>query len=130
MLSARLRDDHSPPFCSDGILSLTSTRPVRVSEGLAVSLPLLRLGMSRRRAFFFGQLSGMAEPVGGVVGALAVSYLEPLLPYALALAGGAMLFVVAHDLIPETRQRGGSPNLACWALVIGFAIMMSLDAGL
>jgi len=95
-----------------------------------VSLPLLRLGMSRRRAFFYGQLSGAAEPLGGVLGALAVAHLQPLLPFALAVAGGAMLFVVMHDLIPETRQRGGSPDLACWALIFGFAIMMSLDAGL
>lgn len=116
--------------CCSAVFLTPAPRAVRVSEGLAVSLPLLRLGMSRRRAFLFGQLSGMAEPVGGVIGALAVSYLEPLLPYALALAGGAMLFVVMHDLIPETRQRGGSPNLACWALIVGFAIMMSLDAGL
>jgi ZIP family zinc transporter len=87
--------------------------------------------MSRSRAFMYGQLSGLVEPVGGVLGALAVSAIEPLLPYALALSAGAMLFVVVYAVMPETRQKNGSnPAIACWALMIGFALMGALDTSL
>ncbi|XP_006199411.1 zinc transporter ZIP11 isoform X5 [Vicugna pacos] len=98
-------------------------------EGLAVSLPLRGAGFSTWRAFWYGQLSGMVEPLAGVFGAFAVVLAEPLLPYALAFAAGAMVYVVMDDIIPEA-QISGNGKLASWASVLGFVVMMSLDVGL
>lgn len=98
-------------------------------EGAAVSLPLRREGFSRRRAFWYGQLSGMVEPVAGVLGAVAVLFLASILPYALAFAAGAMLFVVVEELVPES-QRNGNVDLATLGTVLGFAVMMTLDVAL
>ncbi|KAF7465858.1 zinc transporter ZIP11 isoform X1 [Marmota monax] len=98
-------------------------------EGLAVSLPLRGAGFSTWRAFWFGQLSGMVEPLAGVFGAFAVVLAEPLLPYALAFAAGAMVYVVMDDIIPEA-QISGNGKLASWASILGFVVMMSLDVGL
>ena len=98
-------------------------------EGGAVSLPLRREGLSRLRAFWYGQLSGMVEPVAGVLGALLVLAVAPLLPYALAFAAGAMIYVVAEELIPES-QRHGNVDLATMGVIVGFAVMMALDVGL
>jgi ZIP family zinc transporter len=95
-------------------------------EGMAVSLPLRRLGMSRGKSFWYGQLSGMAEPVAGVIGAAAVTLAQPVLPYALGFAAGAMLFVVVEEAIPES-QRSGYNDLATMGLLLGFALMMVLD---
>jgi ZIP family zinc transporter len=95
-------------------------------EGLAVSLPLRREGLSRRRSFWYGQLSGLVEPVAGVVGAAAVILARPILPYALAFAAGAMIFVVIEELVPES-QRGGYTDLATMGAIIGFVVMMMLD---
>ncbi|MCK5129540.1 MAG: ZIP family metal transporter [Clostridiales bacterium] len=97
-------------------------------EGAAVSVPLRRQGLSRSRSFFWGQLSGMVEPVAGVLGALAVIIFQPLLPYALAFAAGAMIFVVAEELIPEAHS--GHSDIATMGVVIGFLVMMMLDVGL
>ncbi len=98
-------------------------------EGSAVSLPLRRDGMSRARAFWYGQLSGVVEPVAGVLGALAVMAMASILPYALAFAAGAMIFVVVEELVPES-QRNGNVDLATLGAVVGFAIMMTLDVSL
>jgi zinc transporter, ZIP family len=98
-------------------------------EGISVSMPLRREGLTRNRCFFYGQLSGMVEPAAGVLGALAVILVEPLLPYALAFAAGAMIFVVAEDVIPEA-QRNGNVDLATFGVMIGFAVMMTLDVAL
>ncbi|XP_066560689.1 zinc transporter ZIP11 isoform X2 [Amia ocellicauda] len=98
-------------------------------EGLAVSLPLRGAGVSTWRAFWYGQLSGMVEPVAGVLGAFAVVLAEPLLPYALAFAAGAMIYVVMDDIIPEA-QDSGNGKLASWTSILGFVVMMSLDVGL
>ncbi|XP_051888651.1 zinc transporter ZIP11-like isoform X2 [Pristis pectinata] len=98
-------------------------------EGLAVSLPLHGAGVSTWKAFWYGQLSGMVEPVAGVFGAFAVVLAEPLLPYALAFAAGAMVYVVIDDIIPEA-QLSGNGKLASWTSIIGFVLMMSLDVGL
>lgn len=98
-------------------------------EGLAVSLPLRGAGFSMWRAFWYGQLSGMVEPLAGVFGAIAVVLAEPLLPYALAFAAGAMVYVVVDDIIPEA-QVSGNGKLASWTSILGFVIMMSLDVGL
>lgn len=98
-------------------------------EGTAVSLPLRREGMSRLRSFWYGQLSAVVEPVAGVLGAVLVMSMTALLPYALAFAAGAMIFVVVEELIPES-QREGNVDLATIGAVVGFAIMMTLDVAL
>lgn len=98
-------------------------------EGLAVSLPLRGAGFSTWRAFWYGQLSGMVEPLAGAFGAFAVVLAEPILPYALAFAAGAMVYVVIDDIIPEA-QLSGNGKLASWTYILGFVVMMSLDVGL
>lgn len=98
-------------------------------EGLAVSLPLRRDGLSRMRSFSYGQLSGLVEPVAGVAGAAAVLLAQPILPYALAFAAGAMIFVVVEELVPES-QRGGNIDLATMGAILGFEVMMLLDVAL
>ncbi|XP_028569672.2 zinc transporter ZIP11 isoform X1 [Podarcis muralis] len=98
-------------------------------EGLAVSLPLRGAGFSTWRAFWYGQLSGMVEPLAGIFGAFAIVLAEPLLPYALAFAAGAMVYVVMDDIIPEA-QISGNGKLASWTSILGFVVMMSLDVGL
>ncbi|XP_017585918.1 PREDICTED: zinc transporter ZIP11 isoform X3 [Corvus brachyrhynchos] len=98
-------------------------------EGLAVSLPLRGAGFSTWKAFWYGQLSGMVEPLAGVFGAFAVVLAEPLLPYALGFAAGAMVYVVMDDIIPEA-QTSGNGKLASWTSILGFVVMMSLDVGL
>jgi ZIP family zinc transporter len=94
-----------------------------------VSLPLRREGMGRARAFFYGQLSAVVEPVAGVLGAWAVLSVEHMLPYALAFAAGAMIFVVAEELIPESQRRGNVHH-ATGGVIVGFAVMMALDVAL
>ncbi|MCK5156256.1 MAG: ZIP family metal transporter [Spirochaetales bacterium] len=98
-------------------------------EGTAVSVPLRREGMKRRKAFWYGQLSGMVEPISGVLGALAVIFIRPLLPYALAFAAGAMIYVVVEELVPESHTDQHS-HFATWGAMIGFAVMMTLDVAL
>lgn len=98
-------------------------------EGAAVALPLRREGLSRRRSFFWGQLSGLVEPVAGVIGAAAVLLMQPLLPYALGFAAGAMIYVVAEELIPEAH-RGTHSDFATMSLMGGFVVMMVLDVAL
>lgn len=98
-------------------------------EGLAVSMPLRRDGLSRRKSFMYGQFSGMVEPVAAVIGAFAVVLVEPLLPYALSFAAGAMIFVVVEEVIPSSQEEGNS-DLASMSLMGGFTIMMILDVAL
>jgi ZIP family zinc transporter len=95
-------------------------------EGLAISMPLRREGMSRLKSFWYGQLSAVVEPMAGVIGAAAVIIARPILPYALAFAAGAMIFVVIEEVIPEA-QRGGNTDLATAGGMVGFAVMMLLD---
>jgi ZIP family zinc transporter len=95
-------------------------------EGLAVSMPLRREGMSRLKSFWYGQLSAVVEPISGVIGAMAVILAQPILPYALSFAAGAMIFVVVEELVPES-QRGGNTEVATAGAMIGFAVMMVLD---
>lgn len=97
-------------------------------EGTAVAMPLRREGMSRIKSFFYGQLSATVEPVAAVLGASAVLFARPVLPYALAFAAGAMIFVVAEELVPEAKR--GSPDIAALSLMVGFAVMMTLDVAL
>ncbi|WP_343030023.1 ZIP family metal transporter [Alkalibaculum sporogenes] len=98
-------------------------------EGTAVSIPLRRDGMSRRRSFFYGQFSGMVEPISAVIGVIAVTLMQPLLPYALSFAAGAMIFVVAEEVIPGS-QENGDRDFASMMLMIGFTVMMILDVAL
>jgi ZIP family zinc transporter len=98
-------------------------------EGAAVSVPLRREGMSRLRSFWYGQLSGTVEPLAGFLGAAAVLLMRPMLPYALAFAAGAMIFVVVEELIPES-QLESSTNVATVGAMLGFAVMMTLDVAL
>lgn len=98
-------------------------------EGTAVSMPLRREGMSRRKSFMYGQFSGMVEPIAAVIGVLAVTLMEPLLPFALSFAAGAMIFVVAEEVIPGS-QENGNKDLASMCLMIGFTVMMILDVAL
>jgi len=98
-------------------------------EGLAVAMPLRREGMGRFRAFMYGQASGIVEPIAGVLGAWAVLAMRPILPYALAFAAGAMIFVVVEELIPESQQKGNS-DFATLGAMFGFALMMTLDVAL
>jgi len=110
-------------------------------EGLAVSMPLRGEGLSRLRSFTYGQLSGLVEPITGVLGAAAVLAVRPILPYALAFAAGAMIYVVVEELIPESQRddepvvasskpTGGRTDIATLGAMGGFAIMMLLDVAL
>ncbi|MFC0523770.1 ZIP family metal transporter [Pontibacillus salicampi] len=98
-------------------------------EGTAVSMPLHRDGMKKGKSFMFGQFSGMVEPISAVIGAVAVIAIEPILPYALSFAAGAMIFVVAKEIIPGSQEKG-NVDVASISLMIGFAIMMTLDVAL
>lgn len=98
-------------------------------EGAAVSIPLRREGFSRSKSFFYGQLSGIVEPIAGVIGAYLVFLIRPLLPYALSFAAGAMIFVVVEELIPES-QTGNETDLSTIGAMLGFATMMLLDVAL
>jgi ZIP family zinc transporter len=98
-------------------------------EGTAVSVPLRREGMGRLKAFWYGQLSGLVEPVAGVLGAVSVIFFRPILPYALAFAAGAMIYVVVEELIPESKQERDS-DVATIGAMLGFALMMTLDVAL
>jgi ZIP family zinc transporter len=98
-------------------------------EGTAVALPLRATGMSRNKSFFFGQLSAVVEPVAAVIGAAAVTFARPLLPYVMAFAAGAMIFVVVEEVIPES-QRSENTDFATGGALFGFALMMVLDVAL
>ncbi|WP_219848039.1 ZIP family metal transporter [Sphingobacterium gobiense] len=95
-------------------------------EGIAVAMPLRRMGISRRKSFYYGQLSAVVEPMAAVLGAFAVAFFTPLLPYALAFAAGAMMFVVVEEVIPEAQQNKDS-DWATLGFIGGFILMMSLD---
>ncbi len=98
-------------------------------EGAAVSVPLRREGMSRWKSFMYGQASGIVEPIAGVIGAVAVIFMRPILPYALAFAAGAMIYVVVEELIPESQQNKNTDTATVGAM-LGFAVMMTLDVAL
>ncbi len=98
-------------------------------EGVAVSMPLRREGVSVGKSFWYGQLSGIVEPISAVIGAAAVLMVRPLLPYALAFAAGAMIYVVVEELIPESQHHGNT-DLATMGTMLGFSAMMVLDVAL
>lgn len=100
-------------------------------EGAAVSIPLRREGLSRWKCFLYGQASGIVEPIAAVIGAALVMYMKPILPYALAFAAGAMIYVVVEELIPESQHGDHeATHLSTLGCMIGFAIMMILDVAL
>ncbi len=99
-------------------------------EGAAVSLPLRREGMGTGKSFLLGQASGMVEPVAGVLGALFVTQMRGILPYALCFAAGAMIFVVVEELIPESQRVPAHIDLVTIATMVGFSVMMILDVAL
>ena len=98
-------------------------------EGTAVSIPLLREGMSRKKAFFYGQLSAIVEPIFGVIGAILVLKMQLLLPFFLSFAAGAMIYVVISELIPESQTNEKKELMAIFT-IIGFIVMMILDVAL
>ena len=98
-------------------------------EGAAVSVPLRREGFSRLRSFWYGQASGIVEPIAGVLGAASVIFIKPVLPYALAFAAGAMIYVVVEELIPESQLEKNT-DIATMGAMGGFAVMMTLDVAL
>lgn len=98
-------------------------------EGTAVSVPLRREGLSVGKSFWYGQLSGVVEPISAVIGAAAVLMIQPILPYALAFAAGAMIYVVIEELVPES-QLSGNTDIATMGTMVGFSIMMLLDVAL
>jgi ZIP family zinc transporter len=99
-------------------------------EGAAVAVPLRREGLSRMKSFVYGQASGIVEPIAGVLGAVAVIAMKPLLPYALSFAAGAMIYVVVEELIPEAHQEERHSNIGTIGAMLGFAVMMMLDVAL
>lgn len=99
-------------------------------EGAAVAVPLRRAGLSRRRCFAAGQFSGAVEPLAGGAGALMVMLAEPILPYALAFAAGAMIYVVVEELLPEIGREGTADRTAAAGCILGFALMMVMDVAL
>jgi len=114
---------------SSGIAVTTGIGLQNIPEGLAVAAALVGDGFSRWRAFWVAFLTGLVEPVGGLLGALAVSFSDAVLPWGLAFAGGAMLFVISGEVIPETHRESGE-RLATFSLVLGFIVMMLLDVTL
>ena len=98
-------------------------------EGIAVSMPLRRQGVSKFKSFWYGQLSAIVEPIAAVLGAVAVTFFTPILPYALAFAAGAMIFVVVEEVIPET-QLDKYTDVATLGFIVGFIVMMTLDVTL
>ena len=99
-------------------------------EGIAIAVPLRRQGASRFKSFWYGQMSAIVEPIFGVLGAVAVTFFTPILPYALAFAAGAMIFVVVEEVIPETQLDKYTTDIAALGFVGGFIIMMILDVAL
>lgn len=125
--AAALGDPH---FSMTAAIALTIGIGIQnFPEGIAVAMPLRRQGVSPLKSFWWGQLSAIVEPIAGVLGAIAVLHAQPILPYALSFAAGAMIYVVVEEVIPET-QRDKYADFATMGFMIGFIIMMALDVGL
>jgi ZIP family zinc transporter len=114
---------------ANGVSLATGIGIQNIPEGLAVAVSLVAVGYTRAQGFAVGFLTGLAEPLGGLFGSVAVSIAGPLMPWTLAFAAGAMLFVISDEIIPETHSRGFE-NLATFSLLVGFGVMMYLDATL
>lgn len=123
-----LQDGYTPEGLMSALSIAIGIGLQNFPEGAAVSIPLRREGLSRRKSFFWGQASGFVEPLAGLSGALLVVYAEAVLPFALSFAAGAMILVAVHELIPECQQnRSTQPYSATMGIVLGFAVMMLLD---
>ncbi len=109
-----------------GIVIATAIALQNIPEGSAVAFPLIREGFKRRKAVWYATLTGLIEPVGGLIGVSVVALARPLLPIGLAFAAGAMAFVVSHELIPESHRRGHEME-GTLGFILGFAVMMVLD---
>ena len=114
---------------SDAIALMIAIGLQNMPEGLAVALPLVREGWPRGRALLYALGSGLAEPIAGLLGVVAVTAMQPLLPWGLAFAAGAMLYVVSDEIIPETHSRGFEAE-GTWGVIVGFLVMMFLDNAL
>ena len=114
---------------ANGISLATGIGLQNIPEGLAVAVSLLAAGYTRLQSFLVAFLTGLAEPLGGLFGSAAVSLAAPLMPWTLGFAAGAMLFIISDEIIPETH-RGGFQTVATFSLMVGFAVMMFLDATL
>ena len=114
---------------SNGVSLATGIGIQNIPEGLAVAVSLVAIGYSKTQSFLVAFATGLAEPAGGLFGSAAVALAAPIMPWTLGFAAGAMLFIISDEIIPETH-RGGFQNLATFALLGGFAIMMFLDATL
>jgi ZIP family zinc transporter len=110
-----------------GLVIATAIGLQNMPEGLAVALPLLREGYSRGKSLWYATLTGVVEPCGGLLGVALVSIFQPILPWALAFAAGAMLFVVSDEMIPESHRKGYARE-ATFGLIAGFVVMMFLDS--
>ncbi|MEJ2167244.1 MAG: ZIP family metal transporter [Desulfobacterales bacterium] len=121
--------DFSPATLAGAVALALGIGIQNFPEGAAVSVPLRREGISRLKSFWYGQLSGVVEPAAGVLGAAAVIWIKPILPYALAFAAGAMIYVVVEELIPESQLEKNT-DLATMGAMGGFAVMMTLDVAL
>lgn len=124
----RIAGEHGPSITASIALAI-GIGIQNFPEGVAVAMPLQQEGVSRLKAFWYGQLSALVEPIAAIAGAAAVVYVVPILPYALGFAAGAMIFVVVEELIPEAH-RAGNVDLATVCLMLGFAVMMILDVSL
>lgn len=111
---------------ASGLVIVMAIGLQNMPEGLAVALPLLREGYSRGKSLWYGTLTGLVEPVGGLLGVALVSIFQPILPWGLAFAAGAMLFVISDEMIPESHRKGFERE-ATFGLIVGFVIMMLLD---
>jgi len=109
-----------------GLAIATAIGLQNMPEGLAVALPLVREGYTRRKALLYGTLTGLVEPLGGLLGVALVSIFQPILPWGLAFAAGAMLFVVSDEMIPESHRKGFERE-ATFGVIAGFVVMMLLD---
>lgn len=114
---------------SDAVTLMIAIGLQNMPEGLAVALPLVRERWPRHRALLYAFGSGMAEPIAGVLGVVMVTLMRPLLPWGLAFAAGAMLYVVSDEIIPETHSRGFEQE-GTWGVIVGFIVMMFLDNAL
>lgn len=120
--------DNSPDMLMGAVSIAVGIGLQNFPEGAAVSIPLRREGYSRAKSFFFGQASALVEPISGVIGALLVTKIETILPFALSFAAGAMIIVAVHELIPECQQnKNTQPYTATMGIISGFAVMMLLD---
>ena len=109
-----------------GIIIATAIGLQNIPEGSAVAFPLIREGFGRGKALLYATLTGLVEPVGGLIGVTLAALIHPVLPYGLAFAAGAMAFVVSHEMIPESHRKGHEIE-GTFGFIIGFAVMMLLD---